>query len=149
VIVGAGFAGLAAAHRLASAPADILVIDRHNYNLFQPLLYQVATAGLSPADIAAPVRSLLRASNTRVLLDEVVDVDPAARQVRMRSGKKQGYDVLILATGSEYNYFGHDEWRELAPGLKSSTTPRTFGATCCSRSNARKWSAIPRRAFDY
>ena len=119
VIVGAGFAGLAAARKFASAPADLLVIDRHNYNLFQPLLYQVATAGLSPADIAAPIRSLLSATNTRVLLEEVVDIDPVARRVRMRSGREQGYDVLILATGSEYNYFGHDEWRELAPGLKS------------------------------
>jgi NADH:ubiquinone reductase (H+-translocating) len=119
VIVGAGFAGLAVARKLASAPADILVIDRHNYNLFQPLLYQVATAGLSPADIAAPIRNLLSATNTRVLLDEVVGIDPVARRVRMRSGGEQGYDVLILATGSEYNYFGHDEWRELAPGLKS------------------------------
>jgi NADH:ubiquinone reductase (H+-translocating) len=119
VIVGAGFAGLAAARKLASTPADILVIDRHNYNLFQPLLYQVATAGLSPADIAAPIRSLLSAANTRVLLDEVVDIDPVARRVLMRSGGEQSYDVLILATGSEYNYFGHDEWRELAPGLKS------------------------------
>jgi NADH:ubiquinone reductase (H+-translocating) len=119
VIVGAGFAGLAAARKLASAPADILVIDRHNYNLFQPLLYQVATAGLSPADIAAPIRSLLSATNTRVLLDEVVEIDPVASQVRMRCAGEQGYDVLILATGSEYSYFGHDEWRELAPGLKS------------------------------
>jgi NADH:ubiquinone reductase (H+-translocating) len=119
VIVGAGFAGLAAARELASAPADILVIDRHNYNLFQPLLYQVATAGLSPADIAAPIRSLLRAPNTRVLLDEVVDIDPGARRVRMRCSGDQSYDVLILAPGSEYNYFGHDEWRELAPGVKS------------------------------
>jgi NADH:ubiquinone reductase (H+-translocating) len=119
VIVGAGFAGLAAARKLASAPAEILVIDRHNYNLFQPLLYQVATAGLSPADIAAPIRSLLRAANTRVLLDEVVDIDSVARQVRMSSGGTQRYDVLILAPGSEYNYFGHDEWQKRAPGLKS------------------------------
>jgi NADH:ubiquinone reductase (H+-translocating) len=119
VIVGAGFAGLAAARKLASAPADIVVIDRHNYNLFQPLLYQVATAGLSPADIAAPIRSLLRARNTRVLLDEVVEVDPVARRLRMRCSEEQGYDVLILAPGSEYNYFGHDEWKEVAPGLKS------------------------------
>jgi NADH:ubiquinone reductase (H+-translocating) len=119
VIVGAGFAGLAVARKLASAPADILVIDRQNYHLFQPLLYQVATAGLSPADIAAPIRSLLSATNTSVLLDEVVDIDPAARQVRMNSGGEQGYDVLVLAPGSEYNYFGHDEWRERAPGLKS------------------------------
>src|SRR5579871_2236655 len=119
VIVGAGFAGLAAARKLASAPADIVVIDRHNYNLFQPLLYQVATAGLSPADIAVPIRSLLSTANTSVLLDEVVGIDPVARQVRTRSGREQHYDVLILATGSEYNYFGHDEWRELAPGLKS------------------------------
>jgi NADH dehydrogenase FAD-containing subunit len=119
VIVGAGFAGLAAARELASVPAEILVIDRHNYNLFQPLLYQVATAGLSPADIAVPIRSLLKAANTSVLLDEVVDIDPAARRVRMLSSGEQSYDVLILAPGSEYNYFGHDEWREVAPGLKS------------------------------
>jgi NADH:ubiquinone reductase (H+-translocating) len=119
VIVGAGFAGLAAARKLASAPADILVIDRHNYHLFQPLLYQVATAGLSPADIAEPIRSLLRAANTRVLLDDVIGIDPAARCVRLRSCGEQGYDVLILAPGSEYNYFGHDAWREQAPGLKS------------------------------
>ena len=97
VIVGAGFAGLAAARKLASAPAEIVVIDRHNYNLFQPLLYQVATAALSPADIAAPVRNLLRTANTRVLLDEVVGIDPLARCVRMRSCSEQSYDVLILA----------------------------------------------------
>ncbi len=119
VIVGAGFAGLAAARKLASAPADILVIDRRNYNLFQPLLYQVATAALSPADIAAPIRSLLSAPNTRVLLDEVIGIDPAARRVRTRCCGEHDYDMLVLAPGSEYNYFGHDEWRELAPGLKS------------------------------
>jgi NADH:ubiquinone reductase (H+-translocating) len=101
------------------APADIFVIDRHNFHLFQPLLYQVATAGLSPADIAAPNRSLLTAPNTRVLLDEVIGIDPAEHRLRMRSGREERYDVLILATGFEYNYFGHDEWRELAPGLKS------------------------------
>jgi NADH:quinone reductase (non-electrogenic) len=120
LIVGAGFGGLAAAMQLGSARAEVTVIDKRNYNLFQPLLYQVATAALSPADIAVPIRSLLRdRSNTRVLLDEVTSVDRVARKVRTRSGAELGYDILIVATGSEYNYFGHDEWPRFAPGLKS------------------------------
>jgi NADH:ubiquinone reductase (H+-translocating) len=120
VIVGAGFGGLAAAMQLGSARAEVTVIDKRNYNLFQPLLYQVATAALSPADIAVPIRSLLRDhSNTRVLLDEVISVDRAARKVRTRSGAELDYDILVVATGSEYNYFGHDDWRPFARGLKS------------------------------
>ena len=120
VIVGAGFGGLMAARGLARAPVDVLVIDRHNYHLFQPLLYQVATAALSPADIAEPIRAVLRRQrNTTVLLDEVIGVDRAARAVETRSGRPQRYDWLILATGSRYNYFGHDDWPSLAPGLKS------------------------------
>src|SRR5260370_17750601 len=120
LIVGAGFGGLAAAMELGSTAAQVTVIDKRNYNLFQPLLYQVATAALSPADIAAPIRSLLRDhSNTRVLLDEVISVDRAGRKVRTRSGASSDYDILIIATGSEENYFGHDDWRVFAHGLKS------------------------------
>jgi NADH:quinone reductase (non-electrogenic) len=96
------------------------VIDRHNYHLFQPLPYQVATAALSPADIAEPIRVVLRRQrNATVLLDEVTGVDPARRLVRTRIGSRQSYDWLILATGSQYTYFGHADWPRLAPGLKS------------------------------
>ena len=120
MIVGAGFGGLMAARGLARAPVDVLVIDRHNYHLFQPLLYQVATAALSPADIAEPIRAVLRRQrNATVLLDEVIGVDPTARAVKTRSGTKQPYDWLILATGSRYTYFGHADWPSRAPGLKS------------------------------
>jgi NADH dehydrogenase len=120
VVVGAGFGGLEAARRLARSPVDVTVIDRHNYHLFQPLLYQVATAALSPADIAEPIRAVLRdQQNAAVLLDEVIGVDWAARRVELRFGAAQNYDYLILATGSQYAYFGHDNWPRLAPGLKS------------------------------
>jgi NADH dehydrogenase len=119
VIVGAGFGGLAAARALARAPADILVVDRHNYHLFQPLLYQVATAGLSPADIAAPIRGILsRQANATVLLGKVVGVDKEARAVLLEGGARLAYDALILATGARHAYFGHDEWEGVAPGLK-------------------------------
>ena len=119
VIVGAGFGGLQAAYRLASAPVTITVIDRRNHHLFQPLLYQVATAGLSAPDIAAPLRHLLRAqANTDVRLDEVLGIDVAQRQVTVTSGVL-GYDYLIVATGSTHTYFGHDEWSVQAPGLKT------------------------------
>src|SRR5262244_544568 len=120
VVVGAGFGGLEAARKLARAPVDVLVIDRHNYHLFQPLLYQVATAALSPADIAEPIRVVLRRQrNATVLLDEVTGVDPAACTVKTRIGAQQHYDWLILATGSRYTYFGHADWPSRAPGLKS------------------------------
>jgi NADH:ubiquinone reductase (H+-translocating) len=120
VIVGAGFAGLAAAKRLGKAAVDVTVIDRRNHHLFQPLLYQVATAALSPADIAEPIRATLRPyRNIQVYLDEVIGVDPAARRVITRNGAGQNYDYLILATGSTYAYFGHEDWPRLAPGLKS------------------------------
>jgi len=111
VIVGAGFGGLMAARGLARAPVDVLLIDRHNYHLFQLLLYQVATAALSPADIAEPIRAVLRRQpNATVLLDEVIGVDPAAQIVKTRTGTRQHYDWLILATGSKYHYFGHADW---------------------------------------
>jgi len=120
VVVGAGFAGLEAARKLARSPVEVTVIDRHNYHLFQPLLYQVATAALSPADIAQPIRVVLRhQQNATVLLDEVIGVDTAARHVDTRFGATHTYDYLVLATGSQYAYFGHHDWPRLAPGLKS------------------------------
>ena len=120
VIVGAGFGGLAAARELARAPVQVTVIDRHNYHLFQPLLYQVATAALSPADIAEPIRVVLRhQQNATVVLDEAIGIDKAARRVELRFGAAREYDYLVLATGSQYTYFGHQDWPRLAPGLKS------------------------------
>ena len=119
VIVGAGFGGLSAAHNLAGAPADVTVIDRRNYHLFQPLLYQVATAGLSPAQIAQPIRSILRnAQNVRVVLGEVNSVDKERRAVLL-DDRTIAYDVLVLAMGSRHAYFGHDDWESVAPGLKN------------------------------
>ena len=118
VIVGAGFGGLSAAKALAKAPCDVTVIDQHNYHLFQPLLYQVATAGLSPADIASPIRSVLsRQRNTTVILAEVSGIDVDRRQV-LAEERRIPYDFLILATGARHAYFGHDDWAVHAPGLK-------------------------------
>ncbi|MBR2817366.1 MAG: NAD(P)/FAD-dependent oxidoreductase [Reyranella sp.] len=118
VIVGAGFGGLSAAHALANAEADVTVVDRRNYHLFQPLLYQVATAGLSPAQIASPIRAILRrAANIRVVLGRVSGVDRQRRTVEV-DGHEIEYDQLVLATGSRHAYFGHDEWERVAPGLK-------------------------------
>ena len=120
VIVGAGFGGLEAAKRLAGRDVDVTVVDRRNHHLFQPLLYQVATAALSPADIAAPIRSILRgARNVRVLLDGVCAVLPDANHVMLESGKSLPYDWLVVATGSRISYFGRDEWSRYAPGIKS------------------------------
>lgn len=119
VILGAGFAGLTAAKKLAGADLDVVVIDRHNYHLFQPLLYQVATAGLSPAQIAAPIRSVLRRqANATVRLARVTGIDISARRVETTAGEHVGYDWLIVATGARHAYFGHDEWEPWAPGLK-------------------------------
>ncbi|HXP74477.1 MAG TPA: NAD(P)/FAD-dependent oxidoreductase [Stellaceae bacterium] len=118
VIVGAGFAGLTAAKQLGSAPVRLTVIDRRNYHLFQPLLYQVATAGLSPADIATPIRGILgRQRNTTVLLGKVTGIDKDARKVELED-RWIPYDTLITATGARHAYFGHDEWESAAPGLK-------------------------------
>ena len=119
VVVGGGFAGLAATRGLASTPVDVLVIDRHNYHLFQPLLYQVATAGLSPSDIAWPIRSLLRRqANARVVLGTVEGVRPDARTVQVGASDID-YDYLVLATGAQHGYFGHEDWEPHAPGLKT------------------------------
>lgn len=120
VILGGGFGGLAAAQKLKRAPVDVTLIDRRNFHLFQPLLYQVATGSLSPGEIAAPLRSVLsRQKNARVLLGEVVDVDPEAKRVILRDGDSYSYDSLIVATGSQTSYYGKDEWRQWAPSLKS------------------------------
>jgi NADH:ubiquinone reductase (H+-translocating) len=119
VVVGAGFAGLEVARGLRDAPIRLTVIDQHNYNLFQPLLYQVATAALSPADVAVPIRSLIRHQNAHVLLDDVVGVDRTARTVSTAAGKTIGYDYLVLATGCVYDYLGHDDWPTLAPAPKT------------------------------
>ena len=119
VILGAGFGGLFAAKKLARVAADVTVIDRHNYHLFQPLLYQVATAGLAPSDIAWPIRSILsRQKNTSVLLDEVMDIDVGQHEVVLRHASVT-FDYLIVATGSTHSYFGHEDWETIAPGLKS------------------------------
>src|SRR5947209_18367180 len=119
VIIGAGFGGLSTAKQLARAPVDVTVVDRHNYHLFQPLLYQVATAGLSPADIAAPIRNILRGQRgVEVIMAEVTGVDKENRRVLM-GGRTIDYDYLVLATGARDGYFGHDEWEKYAPGLKS------------------------------
>ncbi|MGH8660127.1 MAG: NAD(P)/FAD-dependent oxidoreductase, partial [Gammaproteobacteria bacterium] len=118
VIVGAGFGGLAAAKALAGAPVAVTVVDRQNYHLFQPLLYQVATAALSPGDIAWPIRRLLRRQpNARVLLGEVTAVD-TSRQVLDMGGRSLPYDYLVLSTGVRHDYFGHGDWEPFAPGLK-------------------------------
>ena len=120
VIVGGGFGGLRAAQALRSARVDVTLIDRRNYHLFQPLLYQVATGSLSPGEIAAPLRSVFsRQKNTRVLLGEVVDLDPVTKRVMLADGASIEYDSLIVAAGSQTFYYGHDAWRAWAPGMKS------------------------------
>jgi NADH dehydrogenase len=120
VIIGAGFAGITAAQRLGKLGVDVTIIDRKNYHTFQPLLYQVALAVLSPGDIAQPIRSILRDNrNTEVVMDEIVGIDTVARRVSLKSGAVMFYDYLILATGSRHSYFGHNEWAKIAPGLKT------------------------------
>ncbi|SER85351.1 NAD(P)/FAD-dependent oxidoreductase [Rhizobium sp. NFR03] len=120
VIIGAGFGGLACAGALGDTDVDVIVIDRRNHNLFQPLLYQVATAALSPADIAEPIRRTLgRYRNIHIMLAEADGVDTETRQVMLRDGGTVFYDQLVIATGSDYNYFGHDDWQHFAPGLKT------------------------------
>lgn len=120
VILGGGFAGLRAAEALGDARCRVTVIDRSNHHLFQPLLYQVATAGLSPGEIAAPIRMVLGSNrNTEVLMSEVTGVDPQSRQVMLSNSAPVRYDYLVIATGARHSYFGHDEWAAYAPGLKS------------------------------
>jgi NADH:ubiquinone reductase (H+-translocating) len=120
LILGGGFGGLYAAQKLKNAPVHVTLLDRRNFHLFQPLLYQVATGSLSPGEIAAPLRGVLsKQKNTRVLLGEAVDLDPSRKQVLLKDGSAVEYDSLIVATGSQSAYFGHNEWREWAPSLKS------------------------------
>jgi len=120
VIIGGGFGGLYAARALKGALVDVTVVDRTNHHVFQPLLYQVATATLTPSDIAAPIRWLLRRQkNTEVILSEVTSIDPNARVVSGHDGLELHYDFLIVAAGARHSYFGHDEWEARAPGLKS------------------------------
>ncbi len=121
VIVGAGFAGLNAAKALARVPVQITIIDRRNFHLFQPLLYQVASAGLNPSDIAYPIRTIFRRQRNveRILLDEVTSVHLAEQSVRTSHGHTIEYDYLIIATGATHSYFGNEEWEAIAPGLKT------------------------------
>ncbi len=120
VVVGGGFAGLAAARALAGRPVQVIVVDRRNHHLFQPLLYQVATAALSPGDIAAPIRHVLREQrNAEVFLGDVARVDTAAHVVELSDGTRIRYDLLVVATGATHSYFGHVDWSPFAPGLKT------------------------------
>jgi NADH dehydrogenase len=120
VIIGGGFAGLNAAKALKHSDVDVTIIDRRNFHLFQPLLYQVATGALSPGEIASPIRGILRnQQNARVLLGEATDIDPNARSITLKDGGNVPYDTLILAAGTTDNYFGHRDWASNAPGLKS------------------------------
>ena len=156
VIVGAGFGGLAAARGLRFTPANVTVVDRRNYHLFQPLLYQVATAGLSPADIAAPIREILRGQpNAEVVLGRVGGVDPARRLVRLEGPdgpRAIGYDYLVLATGARHSYFGKDEWKKDAPGLKKiddATAIRRRILLAFERAEAAQGDAERRRLLTF
>jgi NADH:quinone reductase (non-electrogenic) len=133
VIIGGGFAGIAAAHALRHADAEVLLIDRRNHHIFQPLLYQAATAVLSPAEIAAPIRQLeAKQRNISVLLAEITGVDVASRTIEAASPgagvRKIGFDYLVVATGMRPSYFGHDEFARYAPGLKNLTDAETIRA---------------------
>ena len=150
VILGGGFGGLNAAQKLKRAPVDVILIDRRNFHLFQPLLYQVATGSLSPGEIAAPLRGVLsKQKNAQVLLGEAADIDPDGKRVILRDGTAVGYDSLIVSTGSQTSYYGNDAWREWAPSLKSveeATAIRhkiLYAFECAERSNseeeARAW----------
>ena len=150
VIVGAGFGGLAVERGLAGSGARITLIDRQNHHVFQPLLYQVATAGLSPADIAAPVRSIVkRHKNTRVLLAEVAGVDADKKRVLMSDGTGLDYDALVLATGARHSYFGRDEWAKFAPGIKTiddATHVRRKILLAMERAETIRQESLPDRA---
>jgi NADH:quinone reductase (non-electrogenic) len=149
VIVGGGFGGLYAARALRAAPVDLTLIDRRNFHLFQPLLYQVATGGLSPANIAAPLRSILRnQKNTRVILDQVVNFDLAGRRVFLPDGEVP-YDTLIVATGARHHYFGHPEWEAVAPGLKAIEDATTMRRHILSAFEAAERSTHPDDARAY
>jgi NADH dehydrogenase len=138
VIVGGGFGGLSATTELANSDFDVTLIDRHNYHLFQPLLYQVATAGLSPADIASPIRAVMRrAHNVNVVLAQVSGIAVEAREV-LAEGRRIPFDILIIATGARHAYFGHDEWASSAPGLKTIDARSPESASVSAVSNASR-----------
>ena len=133
VIIGAGFGGLYAARSLAKADVSVTLVDRRNHHTFQPLLYQVATAALSPGEIAYPIRHIFRKDeNVSVLLAEATGIDLQRRKVQL-DADELFYDYLIVAAGATHAYFGHPEWATYAPGLKSSKTPPRFAAVCCWR----------------
>jgi len=139
VIIGAGFGGMEAARALARSPVEVTLLDRRNYHCFQPLLYQVATAALSPADIAWPVRWVLsRQPNLTVFMAEVTGVDTVSKQVQAGS-LVLPYDYLVLATGATHSYFGHDEWAAAAPGLKQIEDATSIRGGCFSPSSRRSW----------
>ncbi|MDZ7717896.1 MAG: FAD-dependent oxidoreductase [Balneolaceae bacterium] len=120
VIIGGGFGGIAAAKSLRKSTYNVILIDKKNHHLFQPLLYQVATAALSPGDIAMPIRGIFgNYNNIRTVMDKVVDIDKNSKIVQLEYGDSQKFDHLILAPGAQYNYFGNDDWAEHAPGLKT------------------------------
>ena len=120
VVIGGGFGGLYAAKALGRTAAAVTLIDKRNFHLFQPLLYQVATGTLSPADISSPLRGILSDSkNTQVLMDEVIDLDPHQQEIVLQQGESLSYDTLIVATGVSHHYFGNDQWKQTAPGLKT------------------------------
>ena len=120
IIIGGGFGGIQAARKLANTDCDVTLIDKKNHHLFQPLLYQVASAALSPADIATPLREIFAgASNIRVVMGEVTQIDKEKRELKTRNGDIYPFDQLIVATGARHSYFGNDHWEEEAPGLKT------------------------------
>ena len=150
VIVGAGFGGLEVARRLARAPVRITLIDQRNHHLFQPLLYQVATASLAPSEIAWPIRHLLRRrKQVTTLLGVVTGVDSAQRCVVLEDGSNVAYDTLVLATGARHAYFGHAEWEPYAPGLKTledaTAHPQSHSAWPLNWRNAKPMRRVVRR----
>src|SRR5262249_21984658 len=152
VIIGGGFGGLSAARTLARADVDVILVDRRNHHVFQPLLYQVATAALSPGDISSPIRWILRRqSNVTVWMAEVIGIDPARRVVRLRDGEVT-YDYLIVAAGVTHSYFGHDEWQQAAPGLKTledALTMRRHVLIAFERAERERDPAVQRRLLTF
>src|SRR5580692_8828032 len=148
VVVGPGFGGLETVHQLACAPVQITIVDRRNHHLFQPLLYQAATASLAPSEIAWPIRHLLRRrKDVTTRLASVESIDREARELRLDNGSTVGYDALVLATGARHAYFGHDAWEPFAPGLKTLEDATTIrGRILLAFEEAERQSNEQRRA---
>jgi NADH dehydrogenase len=145
VVIGGGFGGLQAAQHLATAPVDMTIVDRRNFHLFQPLTYQVATGALSPGEVAYPLRAIFRRhANVRVLMAEVTDLDLDRREVRLADGSLP-YDTLIVAGGSHYSYFGHDDWRRFAPEVKSLESALATRARILSAFEEAETELVPAR----